>query len=66
MSPRKRRRDAAFPEEALDVPTEPAHEESTISSEQQRAEKEQEVWDAIRETHYEGMTVDCTFRVYLT
>ncbi|PPQ78144.1 hypothetical protein CVT25_015477 [Psilocybe cyanescens] len=54
MSPRKRRRDTAFPEEVRDVPLESV-QESTVSSEQQRAEKEQEVWDAIRETHYEAI-----------
>jgi hypothetical protein len=53
MSPRKRRRDQAFSDEAIEAgPV--LIEGETISSEKQRAEKEQEVWEAIREAHFEG------------
>jgi hypothetical protein len=50
MPPRKRKRDQAFLDEV-----EPEIIEINPSlNKEQRAEKEQEVWDAIRETHYEG------------
>jgi len=50
MPPRKRKRDQAFIDEV-----EPEINEINVSlNEEQRAEKEQEIWDAIRETHYEG------------
>ena len=50
MPPRKRKRDQAFVDEI-----EPEISEVTFTLNQdQRAEKEQEIWDAIRETHYEG------------
>ena len=50
MPPRKRKRDQAFVDEV-----EPEINEITFPlNQQQRAEKEQEIWDAIRETHYEG------------
>lgn len=53
MSPRKRRRDQAFPDE--DIEARPILiEEDTVSREKQRTEKEQEVWEAIREAHFEG------------
>ena len=50
MPPRKRKRDQAFLDE-----TEPEINETNVAlNEEQQAEKEQEIWDAIRETHYEG------------
>lgn len=50
MPPRKRKRDQAFVDEV-----EPEISEITFAlNQEQRAEKEQEIWDAIRETHYEG------------
>jgi hypothetical protein len=50
MPPRKRKRDQAFVDEV-----EPEISEITFDlNQEQRAEKEQEIWDAIRETHYEG------------
>ena len=50
MPPRKRKRDQAFVDEV-----EPEISEITFPlNQEQRAEKEQEIWDAIRETHYEG------------
>lgn len=50
MPPRKRKRDQAFADEV-----EPEIDETNlVLNEEQRAEKEQEIWDAIRETHYEG------------
>ena len=50
MPPRKRKRDQAFVDEV-----EPEINEIDIApNEEQRAEREQEIWDAIRETHYEG------------
>lgn len=49
MPPRKRKRDQAFVDEV-----EPEISEITFAHQEQRAEKEQEIWDAIRETHYEG------------
>ena len=49
MSTRKRRRDQAFSDEEPEAQL--AVEED--SGEKQK-EKEQEVWDAIREAHYEG------------
>ena len=50
MPPRKRKRDQAFVDEV-----EPETSEISFSlNQEQRAEKEQEIWDAIRETHYEG------------
>ena len=49
MSTRKRRRDQAFSDEGLEAQL--AVEEDP--GEKQK-EKEQEVWDAIREAHYEG------------
>jgi hypothetical protein len=50
MPPRKRKRDQAFVDEV-----EPEINEIAFAlNEEQRAEKEQEIWDAIRETHYEG------------
>lgn len=52
MSSRKRRRDQYADEDEVEpVPT----EGETISTEKQRAEKEQEVWDAIREAHFEAI-----------
>lgn len=49
MPPRKRKRDQTFDE------VEPEINEITFAlNQEQRAEKEQEIWDAIRETHYEG------------
>ncbi|KAF8964091.1 hypothetical protein BDZ97DRAFT_1660868 [Flammula alnicola] len=55
MSPRKRRRDQAFPDdEEMETETHPT-EEDTALSDKQRAEKEQEIWDAIREAHYEAI-----------
>lgn len=56
MSSRKRRRDQAFADEDIEVGA-VATEVETISSEKQRAEKEQEVWDAIREAHFEGQSL---------
>jgi hypothetical protein len=50
MPPRKRKRDQAFVDE---VEPEISKIPFTLNQEQQ-AEKEQEIWDAIRETHYEG------------
>jgi hypothetical protein len=50
MPPRKRKRDQAFVDE---VEPEISKMPFTLNQEQQ-AEKEQEIWDAIRETHYEG------------
>jgi hypothetical protein len=47
MPPRKRKRDQAFVDEV-------EAEVNLTLNEEQRAEKEQEIWDAIRETHYEG------------
>ena len=50
MPPRKRKRDQVFVDEV-----EPEINEINLAlNEAQRAEKEQEIWDAIRETHYEG------------
>ncbi|KAF8906039.1 hypothetical protein CPB84DRAFT_1770903 [Gymnopilus junonius] len=51
MSPRERRREQAFTDEDLDNTT--IH--SDDNSDQRRAEKEQEAWDAIREAHYEAI-----------
>ena len=48
MPPRKRKRDQVFVDEI-----EPEVNENNLTLEQ-RADKEQEIWDAIRETHYEG------------
>jgi hypothetical protein len=53
MSSRKRRRDQAFTDEDIEVGPVPTEGE-TVSGEKKRAEKEQEVWDAIREAHFEG------------
>ena len=53
MSSRKRRRDQAFADEDIEMGSVPTEGE-TVSTEKQRAEKEQEVWDAIREVHFEG------------
>ena len=50
MPPRKRKRDQVFVDE---VEPEISEINFTLNQEQQ-AEKEQEIWDAIRETHYEG------------
>ena len=50
MPPRKRKRDEAFVDE--DDPE--IREIAFALNQEQRAEKEQEIWDAIRETHYEG------------
>jgi len=51
MPPRKRKRDQAFVDEV-----EPEINEITfVLNQEQRADKEQEVWDAIRETHYEAI-----------
>lgn len=44
MPPRKRKRD--------DEPE--INEVNPALDDEQRAEKEKEIWDAIRETHYEG------------
>lgn len=50
MPPRKRKREQAFIDEV-----EPEINEINLAlNEEQRAEKQQEIWDAIRETHYEG------------
>ena len=52
MPPRKRKRerDQEFADEV-----EPEISETTFAlNQEQQAEKEQEIWDAIRETHYEG------------
>jgi len=56
MSSRKRRRDQAFADEDIEMGSVPTEGE-TVSTEKQRAEKEQEVWDAIREVHFEGQGV---------
>lgn len=53
MSSRKRRRDQAFTDEDIELGPVPTEGE-TVSGEKQRTEKEQEVWDAIREAHFEG------------
>lgn len=63
MSMRKRRRDQAFPEDvemleggshkASSAKTGPSEEEAALL-EKQREDKEREVWEAIREAHYEG------------
>jgi len=50
MAPRKRRHEQAFSDHEEVVPEEPDEE----TTEKARADKEQEVWDAIREAHYEG------------
>lgn len=62
MSPRKRRREQAFPDEDIDTP--PIH--SDDNSDKRRTEKEQEAWDAIREAHYEGSRGLMSERVPLT
>jgi hypothetical protein len=62
MSSRKRRRDQAFADEDIEVGA-VATEVETISSEKQRAEKEQEVWDAIREAHFEGQRLSLWVQV---
>lgn len=49
MPPRKRKRDQTFDEVELET-----NEITFALNQEQRAEKEQEIWDAIRETHYEG------------
>jgi hypothetical protein len=49
MPPRKRKRDQTFDEVEPDI-----NEITFTLNLEQRAEKEQEIWDAIRETHYEG------------
>jgi hypothetical protein len=54
MTPRKRRRDQAFSED--ETGPQPVGEEEAALDEKRRAEKEQEVWDAIREAHYEGQS----------
>lgn len=60
MSIRKRRRDQAFIEddERLEGGSHTVHagptEEDAALLEKQREEKEREVWEAIREAHYEG------------
>lgn len=51
MAPRKRRHEQAFSDREEEVVPEEPDEETT---EKARADKEQEVWDAIREAHYEG------------
>lgn len=50
MSTRKRRRQEAFQDR------EPSKAPSFTEEEREKlkAEKEQEIWDSIRETHYEG------------
>jgi len=53
MSSRKRRREQAFADEDIETGSVPTEGE-TVSTEKQSAEKEQEVWDAIREAHFEG------------
>ncbi|CAA7267979.1 unnamed protein product [Cyclocybe aegerita] len=54
MSPRKRRREEAFPEEEEISQHNGALEDAAVD-EKERSEKEQEVWDAIREIHYEAL-----------
>jgi len=50
MTTRKRRRQEAFEEQPEpEVPPQTEEEQA-----QARLEKEQEIWDAIREAHYEG------------
>lgn len=49
MSPRKRRKSQAFPEADNEDAT------FVVAEEQQdRLEKEREIWDAFREEHFEG------------
>ncbi|KDR81396.1 hypothetical protein GALMADRAFT_239266 [Galerina marginata CBS 339.88] len=54
MSPRKRSRRQAFGDEETDTQL-ILNEDSRALPEKQRVEKEQEVWDAIREAHYEAI-----------
>ncbi|KAJ3517796.1 hypothetical protein NLJ89_g282 [Agrocybe chaxingu] len=54
MSPRKRRREEAFPEED-EISQHSGALEDAVVDEKERSEKEQEVWDAIREAHYEAI-----------
>lgn len=51
MSTRKRRRDEALSDSGIEAA--PVIEEEASRNDLQKA-KEQEVWDAIREAHYEG------------
>ncbi len=50
MSTRKRRRQETFEESEFEQ--DPALTEEEIAK--AREEKEQEIWDAVREAHYEG------------
>lgn len=70
MSIRKRRRDQAFPEDderldggahqASSAKTIPTEEEAALL-EKQREDREREVWEAIREAHYEGESTHKTY-----
>ncbi|KAF8163092.1 hypothetical protein B0H34DRAFT_694094 [Crassisporium funariophilum] len=51
MAPRKRKRDQAD----LDEPIQHTNESDSTLNEKERAEKEQDVWEAVREAHYEAI-----------
>lgn len=54
MTTRKRRRQEAF-EEQTEEEAAPAQTEEEAAN--AREEKELEIWDAVREAHYEGLSV---------
>jgi len=56
MSPKKRKHGQAFPIDESEPQVTHSEADST-TDDRQKAEKEQEVWDAIREAHYEGIAV---------